>query len=325
MRAWILSVAAGGVFGLASMSIGATVSITDSPISGPNGTAGVDYYVYKFVGPSTLSRDDAHPLSTALQGSAPPPSNAPFGNVELFANSESGTYSPSVALGDNFQTATRIAFSGTLLGVGITLSSLNGDDWFRTPGNVYDTTYAADTQTLARKWFGDLMTFYNVDGILTSAGVVNIALEKQQMFDTIRNGGGFQRISDPNISYVNQDTGTHEVSIGLAGTQGFLKQGLLAYIAASGTLTPAQKASIGAAVNALDIQASELVRVEYAGGAPMYLYGFTAQAVDLATDDQTESYDQNFNVTFQGMPEPSSAGLLGLAGALGLRRRRPAR
>ncbi|MBC7782537.1 MAG: NF038130 family PEP-CTERM protein [Burkholderiales bacterium] len=314
---------------LASMSVvqAGTVSLTSAPISGPTGIAGTDSFLYRFDAPNTLTQilDGSVPLSTILLGGPPTGLDpaAPKGNVELFANSENNSFDDPSSIGA-FRNAARTSFSGSLQGVPITVSSLNGNDWFNTPG-PFDNTYAGSgtSSTLAQKWFNDFFVFYNFDGVLTSAGVSagTIVTERQTIFALLRDQQhGLARISDPNVSYVNQDDVTNVVSIGLAGTQAYLKNNVLAYIASSPNLTNTQKAQVGATVNAMTIDASELVRIEYNGAAPQFLYGFTAASTSLSTTDPTESYSQNFNLTFQGVPEPASLGLMAM-GALGLIRR----
>lgn len=324
----ILHAACAAVLVAGSPLLANTISITANPITGPSGVAGTDYYVYKVVG-SNLTRDDAAPMSTILQGSAPVAGNAnPQGNVELFANSETSTFA-GTTFGGAFYSAPHVTISGTLQGVPISISSLNGNDWFSKPGPVYDTTYAgaADNSTLARKWFNDFFSFYNFDGVMSSAGVSGgtIATERANLFGQFLAGNGFQRVSDPNIAYVNQDDVTNVVSIGYEGTQSYVKTFILGYISASPNLTTPQKAAIGATVNAMPIDLSEVALVTYNGGAATPTYGFTSSLVGLTTDDLTESYNSNFEMTFAGVPEPTSLGLLGLGGMALLRRSRKSR
>ncbi len=319
---------AGFVGVLASGLLAGTVSITSSSITGPTGTPGTDSFLYRFDAPTTLTQitDGSVPLTTILQGSAPTLGDqaAPKGNVELFANSENGTYDDPSSVGA-FRTVTRTSFSGSLQSVPITVSSVNGNDWFTTTSSTFDNSYAgaANNDTLARKWFNDFLTTYTFDTILTNAGVSapTIAMERLALYNVVlTQQHGFARLSDPNVSYVNQDDVSNIVSLGLAGTSGYLKNNLLAYIAIDPLLTTGQKASVAAQLSSLTIDASEMVKVDYNGNS-QYLYGFIAGSTSLTTTDPTESYNQNFEVSFQGIPEPATLGVLSLAlGAL-LRRR----
>ena len=312
-----------------------TVSITDSPISGPTGGAGTDWWIYKYVPPDQLVRDETEPLGNVLQGEPPVGGNtAPQGNVELFANSELPPYSPAgggvagsaVLPGSPFQTVPRTTFSGLLNTFPITLGSLNGDDWFASPG-PYDISYSRASTTLAQRWFNDLLDFYNFDTIMANALVSAPIIEFARigLFQAFRDqANGFQRFSDPNVPYVNLETTTGLVSVGLAGTTADLNALIEFYVGLAPILTDDQKASIIAQLQQVDIQASELVRTVLDGGAPQYLYGFVSAPVGLTTTDPTESYNANFDLSLQlpGVPEPASALLaLGALLAAGFRRR----
>ncbi|MBW4518368.1 MAG: NF038130 family PEP-CTERM protein [Scytolyngbya sp. HA4215-MV1] len=129
-------------------------------------------------------------LQQALTGN----SSNPTGNVELFSNSEQ----LSNAAFANYSGVTNL--QGTLGGKSIVLSSLTFADW-----NMMVT----NTQTLAQKWFDDLIAANNLTPLLG-------ANSPSDLLAAFIAGGGLQKFSDPNISYVNQDpNGT--IQIGLAG------------------------------------------------------------------------------------------------------------
>ncbi len=306
---------------LTSGALAGTVSLVDSPITGPSSA---DFAAWKVSG-LNLTLDNSTPLSTILQGGPAVVlgDTNPQGNVELFASSETGAFASTLS-GGAFATHSSVSISGSLQSVPISFRSLNGNDWFTTSLSTYDTSYAgpSNNDTLARKWFNDFVTTYNVEGVLLGALVApaTIDSERTNIYNALLGTGGFQRISDPNISYAIQDDVTEVVSVGLAGTQSFLKSQILAYVALTPSLTPTQKGIITAAITPMDIDASELVMINYNGVESPY-YSFVAQSVGLATNDSTESYDQNFNITFTGIPEPASLSVLAM-GAIGLMRRR---
>lgn len=309
-----LAVALGMV--LTAGSIAQAASITDNAIT-VSGTAGTDFYVWTQVG-NTLVRNEAVLPNIVLQGTQP----APGGNIELFVDSElpapgSETYrnltNPGVFAA--FVAKTRTSISGTINGKPIAVSSLNGADWF-TPfgGGIATPAYGANN--LANKWLSDFFGYYNLDGILAGAGFTapQILAARQGLYAQFLTNNGFPRLSDPNISYVNQASPTDLVEIGLAGSDDFLTGAIQALLAGP----PLNRPDLVPLVP-LGMQASELVRVEYDGGPATYLYSFSAIPVDLATTDGTESYNAEFQVT---IPEPASLSVLALGGLALLARRR---
>ena len=231
---------------------------------------------------------------------------SPTGNIELFAESETGTYSSLSA----FLNAPVSSLKGTLFGQEITLSSLTGKDWF---GSLENTTYGA--ATLATEWFNAALTNNGFASLVGTTIAGN-------GFNAFLNNGGFQRFSDPNLSYVTQETPTSGVLIGLAGhydATDLLLSGL----------SPLQKA-LFLSVRSPDrqgqpIQASELVNVTYAGKTG-YHYSFNAAKSGLIEKSDQRSHDGNYEVDplpeaqsvppTQSVPEPSA--LLGLVGLGGL-------
>lgn len=307
---------------LTTTSLASAVIYPITSLSGPTGTAGTDYNFWKQTG-ITLGIDNAEPFANIIAGNAA----APGGNVELFANSESGAFS-SNTFGGAFQTVTRTSFSGTVNGNPITVSSLNANDLFNTfPGvPVYSTGYLPTPNTIARQWFKDFFDYYDFDGVLSGVGVAApaIDLEKAALYSAFAAAGQFARISDPNVSYVYlSDTTVH---LGLAGSQSYVKTFITNYIAASGNLTLAQKQALlgptllvnpnDGLVELMDIQVSELVRVIYNGNTYIS-YGFNSTPTGLSTADPTESYGRNFDLV---IPEPASIALLSLGSLLMFRR-----
>ncbi|MBD1837773.1 NF038130 family PEP-CTERM protein [Coleofasciculus sp. FACHB-64] len=117
----------------------------------------------------------------------------PTGNIELFSNSETlsnSTYANYTGVS---------SLEGTIGGKSITLSSLTAADWNTDVGGT----------TLAQKWLNDLIIANNLSPLLG-------ANTQTEILDAFVAGGGLQRFSDPNLSYVNQDNdGT--IRVGLAG------------------------------------------------------------------------------------------------------------
>jgi hypothetical protein len=120
--------------------------------------------------------------------------STPTGNVELFSNSETldnaafASYTGTTSL------------QGTIGGKAITLSSLTLTDW---------NTTLSSGKTLGQQWFGDLLTANNLLPLLGTN-------TESEIFTSFTENGGLQRFSDPNISYVNQDS-NGLIRIGLAG------------------------------------------------------------------------------------------------------------
>jgi hypothetical protein len=230
------------------------------------------------------------------------PPGSPTGNIELFADSETGTYSSVSA----FLNAPVSSLKGTLFGQEITLSSLTGKDWFGPSGN---TTYGA--ATLATEWFNAALT-NNGFASAVNTTIANFA------FNSFLEKGGFQRFSDPNLSYVTQETPTSGVLIGLAGhydATDLLLSGL----------SPVQK-TIFLRLRSPDkkgqpIQLSELVNVTY-GGKTGYHYSFNAANSGFTETSDQRSHNGNYEVDplppvppTQSVPEPSALlGIVGLGG-----------
>ncbi|MGH1397415.1 MAG: NF038130 family PEP-CTERM protein, partial [Trichormus sp.] len=271
------------------------------------GTAASDYLIYDantentYVLPTTSTNITAN-LKKVLGGSA----TSPTGNVELRASSEKA--------GFDFNLNTTL--SGTIGGKTLTLSSLTASDW----SSSYQGT------TFGQFWFNEALSANKI--ILSST-------QRGQLFNIFTNYGGFQRFSDPNISYVNQDDTTGKISIGLAGhfnATPLLLESVNAYLAdpriplASKTVVATLKDTLAK----LSIQASEIVKYSYDGGDYKYLFSFKATESGLIESKDKISHSGNYEVYIQGtplqtsqsVPEPSIVfGILGVAGILTTQRK----
>lgn len=237
-------------------------------------------------------------LSTILQGD----SSSPGGNVELAASSEKS----------GFDFSKYTSLTGKVDGRDIAISSLTASDW----GGGF-----------AQKWFGEALTANGFDNLFNSS-------QKTQLFNIFANYGGFQRFSDPNISYVNRDGATGKVSIGLAGhyqASTLLTQSIDKYIA-SGSASMSQKVMASAAKSVLantNIFASEIVKVTYEGQTQL-LYSFNATQSGLTAKDDGLSHTGNYEVSVMGtadpqkeVPEPTTmvGGLMALSGMFAAKRK----
>ncbi|WP_245245972.1 NF038130 family PEP-CTERM protein [Nostoc sp. ATCC 53789] len=282
----------------ASMAIGvsaiATVPAQAGTLTGATigGTEASDYLVYDVQGNSTISVDKTSAnVQKVLDGNAANPT----GNVELRASSE--------AVGFDFNKNT--ALTGQIGGQSITLSSLTATDWFST-GSGLSTSYGVNN--FANTWFNQ---FYDAAGLGASF------IPRSQAFTAFLGINGFQRSSDPNISYVNQNDTTGDIKIGLAGHYN-LKDYYAPLLGSLGNLLKN------------GFQASEVVKVTYNGKTNL-LYSFSATESGLSNNSgpgaDGKSHSGNYEVTIQGVPpaavpEPSvMLGLLGVAGVFATQRK----
>ncbi len=242
------------------------------------GTAASDYLVYDSNATNTFVMPNSQTnVQKVLGGNAV----SPTGNVELAANSEKA--------GFNFTKNTTL--QGQIGGKDITLSSLVLSDW----------TSSYKGTTFGQYWFEQALAFNGFGSVVgTTAG--------QVLFGNFVNQGGFQRFSDPNISYINQNDSTGLISIGLAGH----------YNAAP---------LLGLPSNPLrPLQASEIVKYTY-NGVTDYLFSFQATRSGLTELSDGISHNGNYEVTIKGVPptavpEPSVIlGLLGVAGVFATQRK----
>jgi hypothetical protein len=295
---------------------GNVMSITDNALTvttgGSPAVAGTDYKLYQVnpSNPAQLIENDSLAVSSVLSG--PKTQTSPGGNIRLYAGSDTATLSA-------FQTAPHVALNGTIGGHSVSVSSLNGADWFGTADN---TAYLAPT--LANTWFNSFLSYYNFTGFLGSNGYspTAIAVEESTLFNGFvnnppSNGGGFQHLSGPSVSYVQEDSSTNQLSIGIADTDGYLYGFIKAYVQATATSSTYNNFL----ATYPDIYASKVALVSVDGGTPQAYYSFSSVPSGLTTTDPTESYNIEFQDTVP-VPEPASMGLIGSAAAMLLMRRR---
>ncbi len=308
----------------ASVVVGAT-AIASSPAFAASltnvtvtGTKGVDYFLYeRLPNPASATtdftmRNDNADLQTIVQGSCSVggqfiPSNSclkgePGGNVELFANSE------QLSLTDFLAYDKVTSLTGTLGDESIILSSLTAKDWF---GKNLDTSYGVNN--FANTWFNAALTEYGINDTFLGA----LGYNKASLYNAFLNNTGFQKFSDPNISYVSKDD-TGKLEVGLAGH--FDATSILL-----GFLTPQQQQQVQLAqmfgVLRSPLQASEVVKITYKGET-QYHYSFTAARSGLVEKGDGRShtglYDPQLtsDVDSEAVPEPSAA--LGLVAVGGL-------
>ncbi len=263
-------------------------SLTNATIGG---SAANDYFVYDSDGSKTFTTDKTpENLQTVLGGNA----TDPTGNVELRASSEEAEFSVN-------EWRKNTTLEGKIGGQDITLSSLTLDDWLSTD---------ARGRSLGERWFNDALQA-NGFGILLDRMFRD---QYSQALNMFAGQGGFQRFSDPNISYVNQDDSTGLIRIGLAGhfdATDFLLAGL--------GEDERNMVNRFRSTNA-PIQASEIVKVSYRGVTD-YLYSFNASKSGLTEKVDGRSHNGNYEVTM-AVPEPSVIlGLLTVAGMVVSQRR----
>ncbi len=301
--------------------IGASITASMSAIaSAPAFASGItnvtvtgnDYIKYDAKDGKTFKKDDAS-LEQILTGDA----SNPTGNIELFASSEQSSLSPSSsadtlqrlqALGNFLNYNQVTSLKGEIGGKQITISSLTAEDWFgastltsvkkalaQAPNNTQRSLAISqlyNSTNLASTWFNNTLSRYG-------------ATPNQTLFNTFLLAGGFQRFSDPNISYVNQDN-NGLIRIGLAGHY--------------------DAAPLLGINSATPLQASELVKVAYNNGSASVFYSYNATRSGLTETSDGRSHDGNYEVTLQGAapkstPEPGVIfGLLAIGGVFKVQR-----
>ena len=235
----------------------------------------------------------------ALQGTA---SDA-GGNIELFTSSDLPAFDDVSELGSFANAMPTVLTAGFSNGSTVTVSGLNGRDWFLVSGSVYDTSFGVDN--LANQWFGDFLGAMNTQSGGATTSLIALAGGEASLFDTFRDNGGFAQMSDPNVSFI--DTTDSIVSVGLGG---FIDS------------TNRVAGLIGVSPISLDLafedglQVSEVALVN--GEAA---YGFEAVDSGVVLDDPESSYSGTY-VVMTAVPEPSSSLLVLLAGVAGLARRK---
>ncbi|HEY9301890.1 MAG TPA: NF038130 family PEP-CTERM protein [Phormidium sp.] len=248
-------------------------------------------------------------------------SSSPTGNIELFSNSE--TLSNAA-----FQQYTGVTnLKGQIGGQNITLSSLTLADWLAPvtttkSGNTY-TSANGGTKTLGQGWFEGILT---ANGFGSMVGTSSGSL----LFNTFQQYSGFQRFSDPNVSYVNQDDQTGLIRIGLAGHMNatpLLLQSFSAFLSDTTATSLADRQAKALITNLLPslsnkaIQASELIKYSY-NGKTGYLYSYNGTQSGLVEQKDGVSHSGNYEVTIAGIPpkavpEPSMMiGIFSIGGLL---------
>ena len=249
-----------------------------------------DYLIYGSDGTNTSTKTD-QTLQEVLGGNA----GNPTGNVELAARSEQ----PGFDFTNDFTTLT-----GEIGGKDIILSSLTMKDWNTDVGGM----------SFGQRWFDEVLMANGFDRLVGNASIYNI----------FKSQGGFQRFSDPNISYVNQDS-SGDINIGLAG-----------HFDATNLLMEALSIDNPGLINLFrnrsergkPIQVSEIVKVSYDGGDFQYLYSFDGDPSNLINSEDGRSHDGNYEVTLKSngaatVPEPSvMLGLLSVGGIFASKRRK---
>ncbi len=279
-------------------------TLSSATIGGTNPT---DYLIYDSNATQTfeVAKTPAN-LAKVLGGNR----SNPTGNVELAASSEKS----------GFDFTKNTSLTGTIGNKAITISSLTKDDW--------SSTYKGTT--FGQYWFSQALT---QNGLGSLVGTSNGA----QVFDIFKTYGGFERFSDPNISYVNQNDTTGEIQIGLAGhlnANSLITKSLDAYLATlTGTSTQTQltKAKINGLktqLGASPIQASEVFKYTH-NGVTDYGFEFLATDSKLVEKGDGISHSGNYEVKLKGVapppkpvPEPSAMmSLVGLGALLTVKRK----
>lgn len=262
------------------------------------GTAATDYLLYDSNATNTFLSPNAS-LQAILGGTAANPT----GNVELAASSEKA----------GFDFTKNTTLNGTIGGRAISISSLTSADW----ASSYKGT------TFGQHWFNSALT---ANGFTSMVGTTT----GTTLFDIFKNNGGFQRFSDPNISYVSQDS-SNVINMGLAGhynASSLFTKSIDQYVATT-KLSSSQKtmmAGLKSQLSSKVIQASEVVKTTYEGKTD-YGFSFSATQSGLVERGDNLSHTGNYVVSLQGIepvkkkvPEPSI--VLGLIGIAGLAKRK---
>ncbi|MCE9589803.1 MAG: NF038130 family PEP-CTERM protein [Planctomycetes bacterium] len=282
---------------------------------------------------------------------------SPGGNVEL-GILDSGAQSTAWHAGDASLIDT---LSGKLGSADVSLRTVTAVDWFGADGvTAYGdgdaanawfgsllTYYNLDGTTTAAEKALVFNAFVAQDGFFRLSDPNVSYVLRDSNIDTdpsvvhVGLAGGGSGPDSPNMSTI----ATGAVNAYFDGLVAQVNAALAAQIAAinaNGALTPQQKAALIAQAQAAaaaqiaaieaqrtatlakipsDLAASEVAMFSYTGISPQLIYGFAHTASGLATDDNTRSYTQNFDIPIQvpgqpgetPVPEPLSAGLLTLA------------
>ncbi|AKG20295.1 NF038130 family PEP-CTERM protein [Calothrix sp. 336/3] len=294
--------------GMSAIAPAQAGTLTNVTIGGTNAS---DYYVYDADTTSTFRVQN--PTAADIQKVLSGDKNSPTGNIELAASSEQ----------TGFDFAKNTTLTGNIGGQALTLSSLTSSDW--------TSNYKNTGKTLGRHWFDSALTANGFGSLVSTAAGTGF-------FNAFQNNGGFQRFSDPNISYVNQDDSTGLISIGLAGhlnaTSLLLPYFDLYVNSLSGPQKLLAQGLRGQLANST-IRASEIVKYTY-NGTTDYLFGFSATDSKLVNNKgigaDNISHNGNYEVSFQGIvppretpkatPEPSvMLGMLAVGGVFAAQRK----
>jgi hypothetical protein len=272
------------------------------------GTAATDYLLYDANATETFVNPSAT-LQSILSGDK----NSPTGNIELAASSEKA--------GFDFSKATTL--NGTIGGRSIAISSMTASDW--------NSSYKGTTTTFGEAWFNQAISS---NGFAAKSATFT-SLFGTSLFSIFKDNGGFQRFSDPNISYVNQNT-AGDISIGLAGHYNanvLLMQSVDQYISNNKSLSNNRKFLLNGLKTQLStakIQASEVLKYEY-NGLTDYAFSFEATESKLTERGDKLSHTGNYEVVIKGpeaikhVPEPGVLlSLAGISGVAAMKRRRKA-
>jgi hypothetical protein len=261
--------------------------LTNITIGGSNPN---DFFVYDsdgvntFLVPSTLEN-----VAKVLENAN---INNPTGNVELAASSETA----------GFDFTQNTTLEGTINGKNLILSSLTLNDW---------TTIYKDTNlTFGQFWFNEALS---ANGFNSLVGTPTA----DALFAGFVDNGGYQRFSDPNIAYVNQEDPNGPISIGLAGV-----------LNARNLLFNVVPPEFQPLLDQVDsIQASEIFKYTYEGQTD-FLYSFVAIPSGLTELSDGMSHDAIYDPVILppgeppiSVPEPGMIfGMLGVAALLGAKR-----
>ncbi|MCG9885756.1 MAG: NF038130 family PEP-CTERM protein [Cyanobacteria bacterium] len=274
----------------AGMGFVASAPAIAGSLTGPSTTGNV--LIYCSDGTTTTVCSD---LTGALVGSA----LAPGGNVELAADSESGSF--------DFNSYSSL--TGTIGGKAIEFRSLVKSDW---------------SLEFTKSWLASVATGngLNLATVYPTAGGMTLGALLNQAANLLVVGNQLAALSDPNLSFVNQDNTTGTITVGLAGHDNIGTR-LLSAINSS-ALPSSQRAVFSSILSGLGpLQASELVKVIYDGQERIF-YSTSATGSGQTAGDDGVSHSGTYLISFEGeivepptkVPEPSA--LLGLAAVGGL-------